>query len=85
MKDQQKGSIILQTLIEIRDNQKQQLVIQKKMLKYAEEKGQISFLYDKEEKSDLKFYRNKKQNRKSYKRTQEKSTIKKLGKSEAFE
>ncbi len=46
-----------------------------------EDKSQISFLYDKEEKSEIKLSKAKKQERKSFKRNNEKSTVKKLGKS----
>lgn len=72
--------------MEIRDIQKEQLNYQKRLLKLAEERGKLSFLYDnQEEKEENRYFRNKKEGRKSLKKTQDKSTIKKLGKSLAFE
>jgi hypothetical protein len=50
----------------------------------AQDKGQISFLYEREDRSEQRFFKPKKEVRKSFKRTQEKSTIKKLGKSIVF-
>jgi hypothetical protein len=58
------------------------LITKKKLVKLLEDRSQVSFLYEREERSDLKAQnKGSKQSRKSIKRTQEKSTIKKLGKS----
>ena len=46
-----------------------------------ENQNQVSFLYEKEDHEDNKQNKRKKTERKSMKRNQEKSTIKKLGKS----
>ena len=57
-------------------------------MKILEDRSQVSFLYDRgEDHSDLKVPNNKKfkNERKSIKRTQEKSTVKKMGKSTILE
>ena len=75
------GSLIVETLLEIRDLTKENLLQHKKLIKLLEDKQQISFLYG-EEHSQMKYFRPKKECRKSVKRNPEKSsTTKQLGKS----
>lgn len=74
------------TLRELKDISQENLVANKKLIKLIEDKNQISFLYDKDEnKSQIKFSKGRKQERKSFKKTTQKSTVKKLGKSVLLE
>lgn len=58
------------------------MITKKKLVKLLEDRNQVSFLYEKEDRSDIKApNKNHKNGRKSIKRNNEKSTIKKLGKS----
>lgn len=69
------------TLRQIRDLTKESLITKQKLVKLIENQNQVSFLYEKEDHEDNKQNKRKKTERKSMKRNQEKSTIKKLGKS----
>ena len=73
---------MVSTLREIRDISKESLITKKKLVKLLEDRNQVSFLYDKEDRSDVKPHnKSHKNGRKSIRRNNEKSTIKKLGKS----
>jgi len=73
---------MVSTLKEIRDISKESLITKKKLVKLLEDRNQASFLYEKEDRSDVKPQnKSHKNGRKSIKRNNEKSTIKKLGKS----
>lgn len=72
---------MISTLREIRDISKESLITKKKLVKLIEDKSQVSYLYEKVDRSDIKHNKTKKNDRKSIKRKDEKSTIKKLGKS----